>query len=142
MKYYAKYSFVKKEGTESVYILKDQYGEVKNLNLGEYKVGELKGVKYLRFEVPREASIRKYFSHTFTGKDNAPITSTEELNDKKRTFGDTKKIGLSDLILIQFYNNMEELDMWFVKDLGNTKQQKQAAFREWNELMNSKEQKK
>lgn len=137
MTYYAKYSFYRKPGTESVYILEDKYGEVNNLNFAEYKTGEFIGKKYVRFEEPREPSIRKYFAHTFTGKDNALITSTEELNDKNRTFGDAKKIGTNDLILIQFYDNMETMDMWFVKDLGKTKQQKQAAFREWNQIMDS-----
>lgn len=127
MKYYAKYSFERKPGTETVYLFKSKLGHVVNLELAEHKDGS----KYIQFEIPREESIKKYFSHVFTGKDHKTITSTESLDYKKRTFGDTKKLGTRDLILIQFSNDMNTLDMYFVSDKGNCRTEKQEAFKQW-----------
>lgn len=131
MKYYANYKFERKPGTETVYLLKGKQGEVSGLKLAVYKVGELKGCEYIQYEKPREESIKKYFSHVFTGENHLPITSTESLDSKYRTFGDTKKLGTRDLILIQFSKDMNRLEMWFVADKGNNKAEKQETFRWW-----------
>lgn len=131
MKYYAKYSFERKKGTETIYLFTSKQGSVSNLEFAEHKDGS----KYIQFEIPREESIKRYFSHVFTGKDHKTITSTESLDEKRRTFGDTKKLGTRDLILIQFSEDMSKLDMWFIADKGNCKSEKQETFRLWCSIL-------
>lgn len=135
---YAHLSFLRHPVYKTQYILCKQEGEVSGLKLAEYKPSNqndelhITGKKFIVFEVPRNPSIRKYFAHTFTMANKEVLTSTEKLNECNRTFGDTKKLGTTDLILIQFSENMSELDMYFVKDRGNSKSEKQAAFDSWN----------
>lgn len=137
MKYYAKYSFSRSPISDNSYLLDEKYGEVKNLDLLRYaesKTNESQGIsnrEYIYFGIPRNPSIRKYFAHTFEGLGNKPITSTEPLNDMNRTFGDGKQLGNKDLILFEFSDDMSKLDMYFVKDKGNSKVEKQCAFRSW-----------
>lgn len=137
MKYYAKLGFVKSKSSTTSYILASKVGEVKGLKLGVYKdtaANQAKGVvgsEYIRFSVPREPSIRKYFAHTFESADGDVLTSTEALDDNNRTFGDTKRIGSKDLILIEFSADMETLMMYFIKNKGTDRWTKQNAFRDW-----------
>lgn len=130
MKYYSRCDFVKKPKSTGTYILKRQTEKIPNLNFPEYQAGELKGYKYIHFEEPREESIKKYFAHVFT-LCGTTLTSTEPLDDENRTFGDTKKIGTNDLVLIQFSKDMSELTMWFIKNKGMSKAMKQTYFKAW-----------
>lgn len=138
MKAYAHYSFLQSPLSKGSYILKNYEGDVEGLEFLKYadtpqneKLGS-SGLEYMRCEVPRNPSIRKYFAHVFTVK-NGPLTSVEPVNSWNRTFGDAKKIGLNDLILFQFSDDNTSLEMWFVKDMGNFKEQKQNAFKKWCE---------
>lgn len=138
MKSYAHLSFVRHPNFVTQYILYKQQGEISGLNLDEYKQSAkndelgITGMKKISFEVPRNPAIRKFFAHTFTMKDKAVLTSTESINSNGRTFGDTKKLGTTDLILIQFSENMKLIDMYFVKDKGNSRSEKSTAFYEWD----------
>ena len=136
--YYAKYEFkqcplypksyllVKKEGKTPVNLSFAKYTDsTKNIEAG------IAGKDYIHFGVPRNPRMTRYFSHTFEGFRGKPITSTEALNDMNRTFGDTFNLGYKDLILFQFSPDMNALSMWFVKDKGNTREEKQKAFRNW-----------
>lgn len=137
MKSYAHLAFVRHPIYKNQYVLCKQDGEVSGLVLNEYKDSKqnqeltIVGKKWIAFEVPHNQAIRKYFAHTFVMANKAVLTSTESLNELNRTFGDTKKLGTTDLILIQFSLDMTLLDMWFVKDKGNSKYEKQTAFQEW-----------
>lgn len=128
MKYYAKYSFGLKENTTTSYVLKSQTGNVENFNLGSFKGGE----KYIRISVPRSAAMRKYFAYTIEMDSGNVLTSIEGLDENKRSFGDAKKIGLKDLILVQFSNDMKKVDLYFLKGLASSIQEKKNNFQKWN----------
>lgn len=138
MEYYAKFNFEKSPLSENSYILTEQSGTVKGLSFLKYSDNAknieagIAGKEYIYFGVPRNMSIRRFFAHTFEGAGHRPITSTEALNNANRTFGDAKQIGLGDLILFQFSEDKSSLTMWFVKNLGYSRNQKSAAFYNWN----------
>lgn len=137
MKYYAKYFFERSPLSNNSYTLISKTNNVPGLFFKRYadtpkniELG-INNKEYLYYTVPREESIKKYFAHTFEGAANKVITSTEELDEKNRTFGDAKKIGLNDLILFQFSEDMNKLVMYFVKNKGSTRQMKQKCFKQW-----------
>lgn len=145
MKTYATLYFEKSPVCDKDYILLAQNGTIKGLDFSVYAKNEKNNAagvsdkKYMRFMVPRRESMRKYFAYTFEMKPNVPITSVEPLDEKKRTFGDAKKIGLNDLILFRFSDDMSRLIMEFVKDKGISKAVKQRAFQEWTAELDSGE---
>ena len=137
MRYYAKYTFRKCEHYPTSYLLVSNDGKAQNLNLAKYTDSErnkewgIDGKQYIHFGVPRNPSMTKYFAHTFEGFRGKPITSTEALNDQNRTFGDCFCLGYKDLIFFEFSKDMNELNMWFLKDMGNSKAEKKANFFKW-----------
>ena len=137
MKFYAHFTFLRNPLSQTSYLLRSKEGEVKGLSFLKYadtpqnrKLGSA-NLEYIRFEVPRNPSIRKFFSHVVVAGNNQPLTSVEAINNQMRTFGDAKKIGLTDLILIQFSDDQNQMDMYFIRDKGNTKQEKQEYFKKW-----------
>lgn len=140
MKYYAKYNFKRCEMYPSSYILMSHDGKAENLYLAKYsdssknREAEIAGKEYIHLGVPRNESIKRYFTHTFEGLRAKPITSTEAftvVNGEKRTFGDCFCLGYKDLIFFRFSSDMSVMSMYFIRDMGNTKDQKQAAFKSW-----------
>lgn len=137
MDFYGYLKFVKHPVYKTQFVLAEQKGEIKGLKLSEYKDTDenkrigISGFKYISMEVPKSPAMRKFFSHTFTMADKKVLTSCEALNSQNRTFGDTKCLGSADLILIQLSEDRTWLEMWFVKDKGNSKQEKQEIFRRW-----------
>lgn len=138
MRYYAKFSFYRSPLSDNSYILSESKGKVKGLFFQKYaetpgnKDLGISGKEYIYFGVPRNPSIRRFFAHTFEGLNHKPITSTEAINEKERTFGDAKQLSLPDLILFQFSEERSKLEMWFVKDKGYSRLQKQECFLDWN----------
>lgn len=137
MKYYASYKFTLHPSRRDTYILSSQKGEVPNLNFATFADNDknkelgLVGLCYLRYTVPHSQSMRRYFAHTFEYAYGKPLTSTEHLNEKNQTFGDAKKIGLNDLILFEFSEDMTNLEVYFIKDRGGTKYEKVSSFHDW-----------
>lgn len=140
MFYYSKYSFIKRADKVSEYILDNIEGcEIDVLKIDVYKSNDehdklgISGKPYVIFSVPRSPSMRRYFAYCIEYKRGEVLSSVEGLNDKKRTFGDAKNIGLRDLILIQFSDDMSRMDMYFVKNYGGSKSDKMYAFQMWND---------
>lgn len=140
MKYYAKYDFIACDKYPSSYLLVSSVGKAENLHLAKYTDTSknitmgIAGKEYIHFGVPRNKSMTKYFSHTFEGFRGKPITSTESLRNvgnEKRTFGDCFCLGYKDLIFFSFDSDMKTLSMFFIRDMGNSKYQKQEAFQRW-----------
>lgn len=129
MKYYSKYSFVRNDEHDKEYILTNIIGKtVDNFEMAEYKKGNNVGKKYIRMEVPRSPNMRKYFAYTFEMSYGVPFTSTEALNEWNQTFGDGKKLGSSDLILFQFDKDLDNLDVYFVKNAARNVSEKKVNF--------------
>lgn len=140
MKYYAKYKFKKCDTYPNSYIFVDKLNKAENLYLAKYTDSKrnqdlgIAGKEYIHFGVPRNPSMTRYFAHTFEGLRGKPITSTEALTNTpygKRTFGDCFCLGYKDLIFFEFNEDMSELVMYFLRDMGNSKVQKQTAFKSW-----------
>lgn len=127
MKYYASFWFTKSDKSQSAYILEKSTGEVPNLHFPAYTDGK----QYVRFTTPRNERLKKFFAYTFELSNGQVLSSVERLDDKYRTFGDAKQIGLNDLILFQFSPDMKRMVMWFVRNQGFNKETKQTAFRNW-----------
>lgn len=132
MKYYAKYSFTHNAEHQKDYVLKEFQGsEPKNFEMAVYKRGSSLGKKYIRMDVPRSPAMKRHFAYTFEMSYNIPFTSTEKLNSKNQTFGDSKKLGSSDLILFQFDDQLENLDVYFLKNAARNVAEKKYNFDEW-----------
>ena len=120
------------------YLLKAKFGNVQNLTFPRYSEIQrnveagINGREYLILGKPRDVSILRYFSRTFELGNGKVLTSTEEITERKRTFGDAKKIGLNDLILFEFSHDMKTLAMYFIRGYGKSKRIKTECFRNWN----------
>lgn len=137
MKFYAHFTFKRKEDDLKCYILETQEGTVEKLEFAKFAENAknieagIAGKNYMLFTLPRSPSMRKYFAYVFEYAYGKPITSVEGLNGQLRTFGDGKQLGNKDLILFQFSEDMMSLDMWFCKDLAPTISKKKAYFANW-----------
>lgn len=120
------------------YLLKAKFGKVQNLTFPRYSEIQrnieagINGKEYLIFGKPRDISILRYFARTFELGNGKVLTSTEEITERKRIFGDAKKIGLNDLILFQFSYDMKTLEMYFIRGCGISRRTKTECFRKWN----------
>lgn len=132
MKYYAKYSFRRNELHGKDYVLTGCEGEnPRNFKMATYKKGDFVGSHYIRMDVPRSPSMKRYFAYTFELSYNIPFTSTERLNSKNQTFGDAKKLGSSDLILFQFDDSLSQLDLYFIRNGARNVAEKKVNFTDW-----------
>lgn len=136
MNAYAVYFFERVPETTTKYVLKKTKGTV-NIPFEKYKNTQKNmdlGIaerEYVTYSEPRDERIRQYFAHTFELGNGKVLTSTEELDSKYRTFGDLKKVGLNDLVLIQFNFERTRMVMWFVKDKGVSREIKKRAYERW-----------
>lgn len=129
MRYYARYRFRRSESNRTHYVLQDKGGEdiggmvlTKDRNSGEH---------YLKISVPRNPAIRRYFAYTLELSGNKVLSSVEGFGLDRKTFGDAKSIGESAVLLLQFTNDMKGLDVYFVRSLTCSKDEKIALFTEW-----------
>lgn len=140
MRYYARYDFERCSIYTNSYILTNSIGKAENLHLAKYSESTkhndagISGKEYIHLGVPHNPSMTRFFAHTFEGFRGKPITSTEALTligNEKRTFGDCFCLGYKDLIFFRFSEDMSVMSMYFIRDMGNSKAQKQAAFKSW-----------
>ena len=132
MKFYSRYSFLRNPAKDSDYIFENMQGKVPaGFDLPTYKKGNFEGKQYIRMTIPHSPLMRKYFAYTFETSYNVPFTSTEKLNKKHQTFGDGKKLGTQDLILFQFDENLEKLDIFFIRNKARTLNDKKLNFEKW-----------
>ena len=129
MRYYARYRFRRSESNRIHYVLQDKGGEdiggmvlTKDRNSGEH---------YLKISVPRNPAIRRYFAYTLELSGNKVLSSVEGFGLDRKTFGDAKSIGESAVLLLQFTNDMKGLDVYFVRSLTCSKDEKIVLFTEW-----------
>ena len=137
MKYYAHFSFSRKPDDVKCYILEKQEGSVEGLNFAKFAENAknieagIAGRQYMLLTVPRSPSMRKYFAYVIEYAYGKPITSVEGLNGQLRTFGDGKNLGSKDLILLQFSEGMNSIEMYFLKDLAPSINKKKTYFKNW-----------
>lgn len=138
MKFYSKYTFTQSPSSASVYILDSIEGElIPTLKLLQYKdlpKNQKLGIankQYIKLTIPRSPSIRRYFAYVLE-IDGSTLSSIEGIDEHFRTFGDTKSIGLNDLILIQFSADLKHMELFFVKNEGSSRTKKSMAFTRWN----------
>lgn len=137
MKAYAMYCFERKVDTSETYILVGKKGKADNVKFGVFadttqnKISGYAGKEYIRREIPVAESVKRYFAYTFTTGSGKVLTSTEEFDSLGRTFGDGKKVGTTDLILIQVSPDGKRLVMYFVRNRGFSKATKTDAFSKW-----------
>ena len=137
MRYYSYYKFVQADDTPSTYLLESQFGSIPDFDPMRYtdcsrnKKSGKAGREFIRFVEPRRLAMRKYFAYTVEMKGRAVLTSTEKIDNEGRTFGDTKSIGVPDLILIKFSQDRKYMELWAVRNQAKTKTSKFDAFDRW-----------
>lgn len=129
MRYYANYRFRRSESNCTHYVLQDRGGEdIGGMVLTKDRSS---GERYLKISVPRNPAIRRYFAYTLELSGNRVLSSVESFGLDRKTFGDAKSIGESAVLLLQFTNDMKGLDVYFVRSLTCSKDEKIALFTEW-----------
>lgn len=129
MRYYASYRFRRSESNCTHYVLQDRKGEdVKGMVLTKDRNS---GEHYLKISVPRNPAIRRYFAYTLELSGNKVLSSVEGFGLDRKTFGDAKSIGESAVLLLQFTNDMKGLEVYFVRSLSCSKDEKIAVFAGW-----------
>lgn len=131
MRYYASYNFRRSESNCSHYVFQSKSGDdIPGMLLTkDRKSSEL----YLKISVPRNPSIRRYFAYTLELSGNKVLSSVEEFGLDRKTFGDSKSIGESAIILLQFSNDMKELELYFVRAVTCSKEEKKTVFSAWRD---------
>ena len=131
MRYYASYKFRRSESNFSHYVFQTRTGAeilgmvfTKDRNNGEL---------YLKISVPRTPSIRRYFAYTLELSGNKVLSSVEGFGLDRKTFGDAKAIGENAVILLQFSNDMRELEIYFIRSLTCSRNEKMAVFSGWRD---------
>lgn len=142
MNCYAGFKFTQSPLNSGSYILQESFGKVDGLIFPKYKDikrnmdAGIAGREYLIFSIPKSPSIRRYFARIFELGNGFTLSGTDELIQRKdvyRTFGDTKKLGTRDLILFEFTTDMKELKVYFIRNMGYSKKQKNECFERWND---------
>lgn len=123
------------------YLMKDSFGDFNLKIFPIYKPtkrnvdAKIDGQKYILFSIPKKDTIKRYFARIFELGNGLTLSGTDELQkigNVYRTFGDTKKLRSNDLILFEFSEDMKELKMYFIRNMGWTREQKEGVFCRWN----------
>jgi len=141
MQCYAGMRFEQSPFSIGSYVLKDNFGDFNLKLLPTYKPtkrnidAKLDGKNYLVFGCPKKESIKRYFARVFELGNGLTLSGTDELQkigNVYRTFGDTKKLKSNDLILFEFSEDMKNLKMYFIRNMGCNREQKETMFERWN----------
>lgn len=129
MRYYAKYRFQRSKDDFTRYFLCESEGaDIPGMALIKDRES---GKPYLKISVPRNPAIRRYFAYTLELSGNKVLSSVEAFGLDRKTFGDAKAIGESAVLLLQFSNDMNGLELYFVRSLSCSKSEKMSVFSMW-----------